>query len=81
MVDLLSIGSVAVPTALFTAGVAWGAVKQSLNGTKGAVREIRELVQKQTTDHAHVQQRVASLEAKTDIILDSILGRSPTRGN
>jgi hypothetical protein len=61
--DALSLLSIAGPTAIFTGGVAWGAVKVTLNGTKARVQRLEE----QSADYA---DRLARIETKIDVLLD-----------
>ena len=70
--DFATISSIAIPTAVFTAGVAWGAVRQSLNGTRTAVRETRDLVAQIAQRQAGTQERVAALEAQAVLFSDAM---------
>jgi alkylation response protein AidB-like acyl-CoA dehydrogenase len=74
--DVMTITAIAGPTALITAGVAFGAARQALNGTRERVKEIQVLVAKHIEDDNDLQrellQRSAALEAKADIILSKL---------
>lgn len=63
-------------TAIFVGGMAWGATKSALNGTRQRVQEIHETVIKHITDEHNADQktheRIASVEAKVDLILARI---------
>lgn len=61
--DVLSIASVAGPTALVTAGAAWASVKVKLNGTAERVKQL---------EAAHVAHtdRLARIETKIDLLLE-----------
>ena len=60
---------------LASGGVAWGAVRTALNGTKKRVVEINETLNKHVEDDHRVQleavQRLARIETK----LDEVLGK------
>ena len=59
-VDPQIVISVAAPTAVFTAGVAWGVVKVTLNGTKGRVENIEALM-------LQILQRLSRIEGHLDV--------------
>ena len=59
-VDPQTVISVAAPTAVFTAGVAWGVVKVTLNGTRGRVENIEKLM-------LEVVQRLSRIEGALDV--------------
>ena len=65
-------------TTIFLAGVAWGAVKYALNGTRHRVKEIHERL------HTHINEenradivthdRLARLETKVDLLISTQKG-------
>ena len=72
MIDWATVSGIAIPTAVFTAGVAWGAVRQSLNGTRKAVQETRDIVAQMAHRQAGTQERVAALEAQAILFSDAM---------
>ena len=63
-------------TAMFVGGVAWGATKQALNGTKEKVKEIHtQLTAHIKEEHDADQQtheRLAVVETKVDALTEAI---------
>lgn len=74
--DIAQILTIAGPTAIFTGGVAWGAARQALNGTRERVKDIQAGLKQHVDSDDAVQrellQRSAALEAKVDIILSKL---------
>ena len=70
--EIIKILQVAGPTALVTAGAAWGAAKQALNGTRERVKVIEDRVTRSEDRDRDVLQRVAGIEAKIDIVLERV---------
>lgn len=59
-------------TVVATGGVAWGAVKQSLNGTRERVVKI-EATQKALADaYSSLLQKAVSTETKVDMVLSRL---------
>ena len=65
-----------IATALFVGGVAWGATKSALNGTKTAVKEIKDELHSHISDETKADivthERIASVETKVDILLERL---------
>lgn len=63
MMDIPTALIISGTTALVTGGVAWGSVKQALNGTRDRVKKIE-------ADHGDHADRLARIETKIDILLE-----------
>lgn len=65
--ELASAIPIAVVTAVFTAGAAWGAVKASLNGTKQDVKDTKTAVTSLQEDMTAVKTDVAYLKGRESV--------------
>lgn len=65
-----------IATAIFVGGVAWGATKSALNGTKLRVQQVHDELREHMRDEANADvethERIARVETKVDILLDKI---------
>ena len=71
--DVVPVLTVAVPTAILTAaasaGVVWGTLKATVNGTVGKVKEIHEEVRNQGKDLTTLKVDMAYLKGRlTDLV-------------
>ena len=68
--DIPSAIIIAGSTALVTGGVAWGSVKQALNGTRAAVEETKQEVKEILHENHNFHERLVKVETKIDILLE-----------
>lgn len=57
-------------TILASGGIAFGAVRSALNGTKERVNKIEVGVSKHLEDHVKIIESITRMETKLDILLD-----------
>jgi hypothetical protein len=68
--DYITIASVVGPTALVTAGAAWGAAKQALNGTRERVTKLEDATVAQQAHNEQMGERTARIETKIDMLIN-----------
>ena len=70
--DLATLWPSAV-TAIFVGGVAWGATKSALNGTRDRVRSIQDELRNHITEEHNADmethERIARVETKLDMLI------------
>jgi hypothetical protein len=74
MIDIPAAAMLSVSTALITGGVAYGSVKQALNGTRERVKKIEENQRNHEVQDEErfrdAADRLARIETKIDILLE-----------
>lgn len=63
-------------TAIFVGGVAWGATKSALNGTRMRVQQIHEELRSHIRDESsadmETHERITRVETKLDMLIDRV---------
>lgn len=64
----------AILTAVFVGGIAWGASKSALNGTRTRVseiqKELRQHIAEESGRDSEVRERIVRIETKVDVLIE-----------